>query len=76
MKRMQAQVKGYILKDGNLFKMGVCAPLLKCIPQEQGIELMKEIHSRMRGSHIAVRALARKAFKQGFYWLMAIRDAE
>jgi hypothetical protein len=38
MKRMQAQVKGYVLKDDNLFKLGVCTPLLKCIPQEQGIE--------------------------------------
>jgi hypothetical protein len=35
MKRMQAQVKGYVLKVDNLFKLGVCAPLLKCITQEQ-----------------------------------------
>jgi hypothetical protein len=47
MKRMQAWAKGYILKDDNLFKLGVCAPLLKCITQEQGIELMKEIRSGM-----------------------------
>jgi hypothetical protein len=47
MKRMQARAKGYILKDDNLFKLGVCAPLLKCITEEQGIELMKEIHSGM-----------------------------
>jgi hypothetical protein len=65
MKRIQARVKGYILKDDNLFKLGVCAPLLKCITQEQGIELMKEIHSGMCGSHIAARALAGKAFRQG-----------
>jgi transposase InsO family protein len=76
MKRMQARAKGYILKDDNLFKLGVCAPLLKCISQEQGIELMKEIHNGMCGSHIAVIALAGKAFMQGFYWPMAIRDAE
>jgi hypothetical protein len=37
---------------------------------------MKEIHSGMCGSHIAARALAGKAFRQGFYWLMKIRDAE
>jgi hypothetical protein len=67
MKRMQAQVKGYVLKDDNLFKLGVCTPLLKCIPKEQGIELMKEIHSGMCGSHIVVRALARKVSRQDFY---------
>jgi ribosomal protein L28 len=71
--RMQARAKDYVLKDDNLFKLGVCASLLKCITQEQGIELMKEIHSGMCGSHIATRALVGKAFRQGFYWPMAIR---
>jgi hypothetical protein len=66
----------YILKDDVLFKLGVCAPLLKCISQDQGIELMREIHGGMCVSHIAVRALAGKAFRQGFYWPMAIKDAE
>jgi hypothetical protein len=75
-KRMQAQAKGYVLKDDNLFKQGVYASLLKGIMQEQGIELMKEIHSGICGSHIVARALAGKALRQGFYWLMAIRDAE
>jgi hypothetical protein len=74
-KRMQARARGYVLKDDNLFKLGVCAPLLKCITQEQGIELMKEIHEGMCGSHIAATALAAKAFRQGFYWPIAIRDA-
>jgi transposase InsO family protein len=73
---MQARARGYILKDDNLFKLGVCAPLLKCITQDQGIELMKEIHGGMCGSHIAARALAGKAFRQGFYWPMAIKDVE
>jgi ribonuclease HI len=72
-KRMQARAKGYILKDNNLFKLGVCAPLLKCITQHQGMELMKEIHGGMCRSHVAARALAGKAFRQGFYWPMAIK---
>jgi hypothetical protein len=76
LKRMQARARGYVLKDDSLFKLGVCAPLLKCITQEQGIELMKEIHGGMCGSHIAARALAGKAFRQDFYWPMAIRYAE
>jgi hypothetical protein len=37
---------------------------------------MKEIHGGMCGSHIAARALAGKAFRQGFYWPMAIKDVE
>jgi ribonuclease HI len=76
LKRMQARTSGYVLKDDSLFKLGVCAPLLKCNTQEQGIKLMKEIHGGMCGSHIATRALAGKAFRQGFYWPTTIRDAE
>jgi hypothetical protein len=38
LKRMQARAKGYVLKDDNFFKLGICAPLLKCIPQEKCIE--------------------------------------
>jgi hypothetical protein len=67
LKRMQAHARGYVIKDDNLFKLGVCALLLKCITQEQGIKLMKEIHGRMCGSHIVARALAGKAFRQDFY---------
>jgi ribonuclease HI len=47
LKRMQARARGYVLKEDSLFKLGVCALLLKCITQEQGIELMKEIHGGM-----------------------------
>jgi hypothetical protein len=75
LKRIHARAKGYILKDDVLFKLGVCAPLLKCISQDQGIELMREIHGGMCGSHIALRALAGKAFRQGFYWSMVIKNA-
>lgn len=76
LKRMQAQARGYILKGDNLFKLGVCAPLLKCIPQDQGIDLMREIHSRVCRSHITARALTGKAFRQGFYWSTVIKDAD
>jgi ribonuclease HI len=75
-KRMQARARGYIIKDNNLFKLGVCAPLLKSITQDQGMELMKEIHGGMCGSHIAARSLAGKAFRKGFYWPMVIKDVE
>jgi hypothetical protein len=41
LKRMQAWARGYILKDNNLFKLGVCASLLKCITQDQVMELIE-----------------------------------
>jgi hypothetical protein len=39
------------------------------------MELMKEIHAGLCGSHIRSRPLLGKVFRQGFYWLKAASDA-
>ncbi|KAI4996920.1 hypothetical protein ZWY2020_052262 [Hordeum vulgare] len=46
---------------------------LKCIPQEDGLKLLTEIHGGICGSHIGSRALVVKAFWQGFYWPTTLR---
>ena len=48
---------------------------LKCICPEDWKELLAEIHEGMCSSHIGSRALVGKAFRQGFYWPMALQDA-
>ena len=40
---------------------------LKCVPWDEGLELLAEIHGGICGSHIGSRALAGKAFRQGFF---------
>jgi hypothetical protein len=50
-----------------LYKEGVYSPSLKCISRDEGQELMREIHARICGSHIGLRALLEKIFRQGFY---------
>jgi hypothetical protein len=50
--------------------------LMKCITQEVGIKLLKEIHSGTYGNHAASRTLVGKAFRAGFYWSFAMTDAE
>ena len=64
--RMAARARSYTLVDGTLFKKGVVQPL-KCITQNDGKELLQEIHSGMCGSHIGPRALSAKAIREGFY---------
>jgi hypothetical protein len=61
--------------EGELYKHGVCSPLLKCLSRTEGIELMKEIHAGLCGSHIGSRPLLGKVFRQGFYWPKAASDA-
>jgi hypothetical protein len=74
-KRMEARTRPYVMIEGELYKHGVCSPLLKCLSRTEGIELMKEIHAGLSGSHIGSRPLLGKKFCQGFYWPKAASDA-
>jgi hypothetical protein len=74
-KRMEARTRSYVIIEGELYKHGVCSPLLKCLSRTEGIELMKEIHAGLCGSHIGSRPLLGKVFRQGFYWPKAVSDA-
>jgi hypothetical protein len=47
-----------------------------CISQNEGRELLQEIHSAICGSHIGPRALLAKAIRQGLYWPTHIKDVE
>jgi hypothetical protein len=74
-KRMEARTRPYVIIEGELYKYGVCSPLLKCLSITKGQELMKEIHVGLCGSHIGPRPLLGKVFRQGFYWPKAASDA-
>jgi hypothetical protein len=74
-KRMETRTRPYVVIEGELYKHGVCSPLLKCLSRAEGIELMKEIHTCLCGSHIGSRPLLGKVFRQGFYWPKAASDA-
>jgi ribonuclease HI len=74
-KRMEARTRPYVIIEGELYKHGVCSPLLKCLSRTEGQELMEEIHAGLCGSHIGSRPLLGKVFRQGFYWPKAASDA-
>jgi ribonuclease HI len=40
-KRMEARTRPYIIIQGELYKQGVCSPLLKCLSRTEGQDLMK-----------------------------------
>jgi hypothetical protein len=61
--RMEARTRPYVIIEGELYKHGVCSPLLKCLSRTEGIELMKEIHAGLCGSHIGSIPLPRKVFR-------------
>jgi hypothetical protein len=73
-KRMEARARPYVIIEGELYKQGVCSPILKCLSTTECQELMKEIHARLCGAHIGSRPLLGKVFRQGFYWPKAALD--
>jgi ribonuclease HI len=74
-KRMQTRTRPYMIIEGELYKQGVCSPLLKCLSRAEGQELMKEIHAGVCEAHIGSRPLLGKVFRQGFYRPKAASDA-
>jgi hypothetical protein len=48
---------------------------MRCITQEEGRELLAEIHGGECGSHSSSRTLVGKALRHGFYWPTALQYA-
>ena len=75
-RRLLCRARNYRMVDGQLYKSGVCAPLLRCISQQEGQRLLEEVHEGLCGAHQAPRGLVARTFRQGFYWPTALRDAQ
>jgi hypothetical protein len=41
-KRMEARTRPYVIIEGELYKQGVCSPLLKCLSRTEGQQLIDE----------------------------------
>jgi hypothetical protein len=67
--------KCYAVVEGDLYRRGAKRILMQCITQEEGRELLTEIHGGECGSHSSSHTLVGKAFRHGFYWPTALQDA-
>jgi hypothetical protein len=71
------RAKSYVQVGNKLYKR--CATsgvLMKCVPREEGKDILEEIHKGVCGNHASSRTLVSKAFRQTFYWPTALGDAE
>ncbi|XP_066354798.1 uncharacterized protein [Miscanthus floridulus] len=57
----------FIVLVDKLYKWSPSRVLIKCIPTNQGKQLLLEVHVRICEHHVALRSLVGKAFRQGFY---------
>jgi hypothetical protein len=70
--RIVRLAKRYAVVEGDLYRRGGNDILMRCITQEEGRELLTEIHGGEWGSHSSFRTLVGKAFRHGFYWPTAL----
>ena len=68
--------KAYKVHEGELYKKSTTGVLQRCISEEEGRDLLAEIHAELGGHHAVARALVGKAFRTGFYWPTAREDAQ
>jgi hypothetical protein len=65
--RIVRLAKRYTVVEGDLYHHGANGILMRCITQEEGRELLAEIHGGECGSHSASHTLVGKAFQHDFY---------
>jgi ribonuclease HI len=71
------RAKSYVLVGDKLYKWGASfGVLMKCIPREEGKDILEEIHKGVCGNHASSCTLVSKAFRRAFYWPTALGDAE
>jgi hypothetical protein len=70
--RIACLAKRYTLVEGDLYRRGVNGVLMRCITQEEGCELLAEVHGGECGNHASSRTLVSKAFRHRFYWPTAL----
>ena len=55
--------KAYRVHEGELYKKSTTRVLERCISEEEGRNLLAEIHAGLDGHHAAARTLVSKAFR-------------
>jgi hypothetical protein len=73
--RIVWMAKRYTMVEGDLYRRGANGILMRCITQEEGRDLLAEIHGGECGSHSSSCMLVGKTFRHGFYWPTALQDA-
>jgi hypothetical protein len=62
-KRLKHRSRYFAIVNGHLYKKGISQPMLKCITEAEGIELLHDVHRGTCGSHSGLRALAAKVIR-------------
>ncbi|XP_074360235.1 uncharacterized protein LOC141700333 [Apium graveolens] len=74
-RRFCYQAARYVVYDEVLYKRGFNQPLLRCVDEEEGNYILREVHEGICGNHSEGNSLAMKVLRQGYYWPTMKEDA-
>ncbi|XP_073121236.1 uncharacterized protein [Henckelia pumila] len=74
-RKLRVRAARFTIIDGELYKRGFSFSYLKCLTPAKGKYVLREIHEGICGNHLAGRALAGKALRQGYFWSTMKQDA-
>jgi ribonuclease HI len=75
-RQIMQRSKTFSIIQGEIYKRNTTGVLQRCIAPKDGIALLRDIHEGTCGNHASSRTLVAKAFRSGFYWLLALHDAK
>ena len=73
--KLRARLARFTIHRGTLYKRGFSTPILKYVGKEDANYKLKEVHEGICGNHIGARTLEGKTLRQGYYWLIMLKDA-
>ena len=75
-RQVQRRASAYSIINRELVKRSTTGVFQRCVETAKGLEILLDIHQGECGHHAASRSLVAKAFRHGFYWPTALKDAE
>jgi ribonuclease HI len=75
--QLTRRAKSYVLVGDKLYRRGASSGvLMKCVPKQEGKDILEEIHKGVCGNHASSHTLVSKAFRRAFYWPTTLGDTE
>src|SRR3954468_9152790 len=75
-RQIQRRSGAYTIINNELVHRITTGVLQRCVEEDKGLELLKDIHQGECGHHASAIAVVAKAFRHGFYWPTAKAAAE
>src|SRR4051812_22774098 len=75
-RQISRRSSAYTIINNELVRKSATGVFQRCVEEDRGLELLRDIHQGECGHHASATAIVSKAFRHGFYWPTARAAAE